>query len=176
MAGEPKDAVVRGVPSRRWVLAINGLAASPLLSMRTRLRIYRRFGLDIEDATVFPRCYFHTNLVRVGAGALVNYGCHIENVAPVEIGSRTALGQFVKIITSTHEVGQHDTRAGTWGVLPVKIGQGCWIGASAVLLPGVTVGDGVVIAAGAVVRADCEPDGLYAGVPARRVAELDEPA
>ena len=153
------------------------MAASPLVSAKTRARIYRRYGLEIEDAVVvFPRCYFHTSNVRVGDGALVNYGCHIENVARVEIGERTALGQFVKIITSTHEVGPHRARAGEWGVRPVTIGDGCWIGASAVLLPGVTVGDGCVIAAGAVVRADCEPDGLYAGVPARRIAELDEPA
>lgn len=56
--------------------------------------------------------------------------------------------------------------------MPIKIGGGCWIGARAVILPGVTVGNGCIIGAGAVVAKDCEPDGMYAGVPAKRVRDL----
>jgi maltose O-acetyltransferase len=138
-----------------------------------RLRAYRRCGLDVaESAAVYPGCYFHTADVRIGAGALLNHGCHVENVARVEIGDRTAFGMFVKVITSTHEIGSHEARAGSWRTAPVTIGAGCWIGAAAIVLPGVTIADGCVIGAGAVVREDCEPDGLYAGVPARRVADL----
>jgi maltose O-acetyltransferase len=169
----PEERRALSVLSRRWGFAVNSVAASALLSPAARARIYRRRGLDVADATVFPRCYFHTADVRIGPGALVNYGCHVENVARVEIGARTALGMFVRILTSTHAVGGHEARAGAWSVHPVTIGAGCWIGASAVILPGVTVGDGCVVAAGAVVRDDCAPDGLYAGVPARRVADLD---
>lgn len=55
---------------------------------------------------------------------------------------------------------------------PITVGDGCWIGARAVILPGVTIGDGCVIAAGAVVSKDCAPNGMYAGVPARRIREL----
>jgi maltose O-acetyltransferase len=51
----------------------------------------------------------------------------------------------------------------------VRIGDRCWIGARATILPGVSIGDGTVVAAGAVVTKDCEPDALYAGVPARRL-------
>jgi maltose O-acetyltransferase len=163
----------RSVLSRRWAFAVNSLAASPLLSPAARARIYRRRGLEVDDATIFPRCYFHSGNVRIGASALVNHGCHVENVARVEIGDRTALGMFVRILTSTHEVGDHEARAGAWNVHPVSIGAGCWIGAGTTVLPGVTIGDGCVVAAGAVVRDDCDPDGLYAGVPARRVADLE---
>lgn len=172
-ATSPGERRARSVLSRRWGFAVNTLAASPLLSPTVRARIYRRRGLEIDDATVFPRCYFHTADVCIGAGALVNYGCHVENVARVEIGARTALGMFVRILTSTHAAGAHEARAGAWSVHAVKIGAGCWIGASAVILPGVTIADGCVVAAGAVVRDDCEADGLYAGVPARRVADLE---
>ena len=52
------------------------------------------------------------------------------------------------------------------------IGDGCWIGARALLLPGTTVGSGSVVAAGAVVRGACEPNSLYAGVPAARIRAL----
>lgn len=58
-------------------------------------------------------------------------------------------------------------------MMTTTVGDGCWIGANATILPGVTVAPGCVIAAGAVVTKDTEPDGLYAGVPARRVRDLD---
>ncbi len=54
----------------------------------------------------------------------------------------------------------------------MHIGEGAWVGAGAMLLPGVTIGPGCVIAAGAVVSSDCEPDGLYGGVPAERIRYL----
>jgi maltose O-acetyltransferase len=51
----------------------------------------------------------------------------------------------------------------------VRIGDRCWIGARATILPGVSIGDGTVVAAGAVVTKDCEPGAVYGGVPARRL-------
>ena len=167
------EARAQSVESRRWALAVNTIAASPLLSPAARARIYRRCGLELDRATVYPRCYFHTANVRLGSEAILNHGCHIENVARVEIGARTGLGIFSRVLTSTHALGDHDARLGEWSVEPVTIGSGCWIGAGVLVLAGVTIGDGCVVAAGAVVRDDCEPDGLYAGVPARRVGDVE---
>jgi len=76
------------------------------------------------------------------------------------------------VITSTHRLGDARRRAGEWEARPVRIEDGCWIGAGAILLPGVAVGEGCVVAAGAVVRESCEPNGLYGGVPARRLEDL----
>jgi maltose O-acetyltransferase len=160
------------VGSRAWSLYVNGIAASPLIDPPRRARIYRRFGIALGRARVFPGCYIHSANLRIGDGALVNHGAHIENIARIEIGARTAMGQQTMLLTSSHEIGPHDDRAGEWGVRPVTIGAGCWIGARSVVLPGVTIADGCVIAAGSVVRADCEPDGLYAGVPAKRIRDL----
>jgi len=160
------------VMSRSWAFRVNTVAASPLVSLATRQRLYRRFGLDIETDQVYPRCYFHSADLHVGPGALLNHGVHIENVARVEIGARTALGIFTTIITSDHEIGPPEERCGQWTRRPVTIGSGCWIGARALLMPGSTVGDGSIVAAGAVVRGTLEPNGLYAGVPARLVREL----
>jgi acetyltransferase-like isoleucine patch superfamily enzyme len=76
------------------------------------------------------------------------------------------------VLTSTHEPGDHENRRGRYTTAPVTIGAGSWIGARATIMPGVTIGEGVTVGAGSVVTRDCEPDGLYAGVPATRVKEL----
>ncbi|WP_372495087.1 acyltransferase [Nocardioides pinisoli] len=52
--------------------------------------------------------------------------------------------------------------------------NGAWIGAAVTVLPGVTIGPGCVVAAGSVVTADCQANGLYAGVPARRIRDLPD--
>ncbi|WP_247602466.1 DapH/DapD/GlmU-related protein [Gordonia rubripertincta] len=63
-------------------------------------------------------------------------------------------------------------RAAGEGRRPIVVGDYCWIGAGAIILPGVVVGEGCIISAGAVVIRDCEPNGLYAGVPAIRKRDL----
>ncbi|MFP7761491.1 acyltransferase [Marisediminicola sp. LYQ85] len=66
-------------------------------------------------------------------------------------------------------------RAGNGEVLrlPVTIGDGAWVGARAIILPGVTIGSGCVIAAGSIVRADCAPNTMWAGIPAALKRRLD---
>lgn len=109
--------------------------------------------------------------VIVGDGSWVNAGAFIED--GTRIGERVAIGPSVTICTVTHEIGPESGRAGQPVNKPVVIGDGCWLGASVTVLPGVTIGRGCVIAAGAVVREDCAPNGLYVGVPARRARDLD---
>lgn len=58
--------------------------------------------------------------------------------------------------------------------LPIAVGDGVWIGARSVILPGATIGDGAVIAAGAVVTGNVEPNALYGGVPAKRIKDLQD--
>ena len=158
--------------SRAWSFYVNVLGASPLLTGEGRMRLYRRAGIDTNTPSIGPACYFHSHAIRIAAGTLVNHGCHFENIAAVEIGTGCALGMRVMVITSTHRLGDARRRAGEWEARPVRIEDGCWIGAGAILLPGVAVGEGCVVAAGAVVHESCEPDGLYGGVPARRLEDL----
>jgi len=132
----------------------------------------RTAGLEIDTEKIGPRCWFHTYAMTVGHDTRINNGCWFENHAPIAIGSEVALGYQVLVLTSTHEPGPPERRHGEWRTAPVTIGDGCWIGARATILPGVTIGGGAVIAAGAVVAEDCEPDALYAGVPARHIRDL----
>lgn len=107
-----------------------------------------------------------TNL-SVGAKTFINYGCFFDLAAPTVIGERCDIGYQVMFITSTHANGDHDRRAGDVVAKEIRVGSGVWIGARATILPGVSIGNGCVIGAGALVLTDCEEDTTYVGVPAR---------
>lgn len=113
--------------------------------------------------------------LTVGHAVYMNQGVFIEAIAPVVIGAGCALGMDVLIITSHHAL----DAAGSWTPeaegRPVTLGERVWVGARAVILPGATVESDVVIAAGAVVRGHCRSHGVYGGVPARRIRDLDAP-
>jgi maltose O-acetyltransferase len=147
-----------------------------LVSTGMRNRLLRAAGIDLaEDVRVLPGSHFGgmDGRIRLGAGVMVNRGCMIQAVADVTVGARVFIGPGVKVIASTHRIGPREHRAGEWIGKPIQIGEGSWIGAGAMILPGVTIGEGCIVAAGAVVTDDCEADGLYAGIPARRVRDLD---
>lgn len=158
---------------RPWELIVNGIAASSMLLPRTRRRLYRSAGMKIETFGVRPGCIFHTSKISIAADTLVGARCHFENREPISIGKRCSLAPEVMIATSSHEIGPREQRAGAHDGRPVVIGDGCWLGMRVTVLPGVTIGSGCIVAAGAVVIEDCERDGLYAGVPARRVRDLE---
>jgi maltose O-acetyltransferase len=152
---------------------MNTLLASVLVPDKVRAPLLRVCGIRIGDAaSILPLCVMTDTNITIGPGALVNFKCFFENSAAITIGARAYLAMEVTLCTSSHRIGTADQRAGDLYVAPIAIGDGCWLGARVMVLPGVTIGDGCLIAAGAVVTVDCEPNGLYAGVPARRVRDL----
>jgi maltose O-acetyltransferase len=165
----PKHPDVR---SRKWAWYANVLAASQLVREPDRARIYRRLGMQLHSDWIKPRCFFQSSRFTLGAGSSLNYGCFVENVAPVEIGEDTGVAFQVRIITSSHEPGEPPQTWGRWFAAPVRIGSGCTIGVGSTTLPGVTIGDSCIVAPGAMVIRDCDPFGMYAGVPARRIKEV----
>jgi maltose O-acetyltransferase len=142
-------------------------ARSRLLPRTGRWALLRLAGLDVGTRAIAPGCTFTGPGVRIARGSFINTGCLFDSSAAIEIETRCALGPRVSLLTSTHELGGPDQRAGALRCAPIRIGAGSWIGACATILPGVTVGEGCVIAAGAVVVRDCEPGLTYAGVPAK---------
>mgnify|MGYP001097142056 CR=1 FL=1 len=112
--------------------------------------------------------------IRIGRDSLIGEFCLIRGPGGVTIGDRTYLSPAVHIYSSNHGfenpdvcfVDQEITARG------VRIEDECWIGATVVILDGVTIGKGSVVAAGAVVTEDVPPHSLAAGVPARVIREL----
>lgn len=105
--------------------------------------------------------------IRIGARFYANHHCVILDAAPVQIGDDVMFGPAVQIYTVTHPLDASERARGLEQARPVSIGDKVWVGGGAIILPGVTLGEGAVIAAGAVVTRDVAPFTLVAGQPAR---------
>jgi len=151
------------------------MTASPWLPWQLRWRLLRLRGADIRSsAIIHGNVIIKSNRLTIGSRVFINSGVILDNGAGVIIEDDVAIGPGAKIITSTHVIGASTRRASDVTGGRVVIERGAWIGAAAIILPGVTIARGSVIGAGALVTKDTEPDGLYVGSPARRVRDLAE--
>lgn len=108
--------------------------------------------------------------IYVEENVFMNFNCVVLDVMPVRIGAGTMFGPNVQIYTATHPVDAVERAKGPEYAKPITIGRDCWIGGSAVLSPGVTIGDRVIVGAGAVVTKDVPDDAIVVGNPARPLA------
>lgn len=113
----------------------------------------------------------HGLSIRVGRNVFVNHGCTLNDIGGIEIGDDVMLGPNVSLLTSGHPL-DPATRRRAITAAPIRLGNNVWIGASAIVLQGVTIGDDSVVAAGAVVTRDVPAGVLVAGVPARVVRSI----
>ena len=100
----------------------------------------------------------------------VSGGCYIQATNGIRIGANTIFAPGVKLISANHDPESLDCGA---PAAPIVIGSRCWIGANAVVLPGVALGDGVIVGAGAVVTRSFPPGAVVGGVPARLLRQRD---
>jgi len=128
-----------------------------------------------ERVVVRPplRCDYGT-YIAIGAGTFVNYDCVLLDVAPIRIGNDCQLAPRVQLLTATHPIDPEPRRAGWESGAPITIADNVWLGAGAIVLPGVTIGVDTVVAAGAVVSRDLPAGVVAAGVPARVLREIGE--
>lgn len=128
------------------------------------------------DAVIRPP--FHVDYgchIHCGAGVFLNFGCVVLDVCEVHIGDRTQIGPYVQILTADHPRDAGGRASGLENGKPIAIGADVWIGGGAILLPGITVGDGAVIGAGAVVTRDVTPHTTVGGNPARQIGPARQP-
>jgi acetyltransferase-like isoleucine patch superfamily enzyme len=134
---------------------------------------YRKFSLG--DYSVVESFSCINNAVGdVVIGDHTRVGLHNTVIGPVTIGSHVNLAQGITITALNHDFGDKSQRIDDQGVStdPVIVGDDIWIGANAVILPGVNIGHHSVVAAGAVVTKDVPPHSLVAGVPAKIIKEI----
>jgi acetyltransferase-like isoleucine patch superfamily enzyme len=135
----------------------------------------RRLASFGEGAWIHRRCslqHFPEN-TSIGRNATIGDGSRLWGSADAKlvIEDEVLLGPNVLIVTSDHGTGGagEPVRYQPSRCADVRLGHGCWIGANAVILPGVTIGAGAIVAAGAIVNKDVAPNAIVAGVPAKQI-------
>jgi maltose O-acetyltransferase len=118
-------------------------------------------------------CDYGYNML-VGERVFFNFNCIVLDVAPVTIGSRTMFGPNVQVYTASHPLNHIERSAGLEYAKPIVIGEDVWVGGSAVICPGVTIGDRSVIGAGSVVTKDIPADVFAAGNPCKVIRPLEQ--
>lgn len=161
---------------KRWLKAfIYEVVLNDINNIITSWRV-RRFllrhlgGMKIGNHTfIVRRSYImEPRRITIGDYTHINRGCLIDGRGGIEIGNNVSVSYNVSVITGSHDV---DSPTFFETDKPVRIGDNVWIGINATILPGVNIGKGAVIAAGAVVTKDVAPYAVVGGVPAKFIRE-----
>ena len=119
-----------------------------------------------ETFSLFPPFYTDCGKnLKIGKYVFINSGCRFQDQGGITIGDGTLIGHNVVMATINH--GLAPESRGDNIPAPIVLGRNVWVGANATILPGVTIGDNAVIAAGSVVTKDVPANVVVAGVPAR---------
>ncbi len=133
-------------------------------------------------AEIGEGCYieppFHANWggyhCHFGKNVYANFNLTIVDDTHVYVGDYTMFGPNVTIATAGHPILPELRQKGYQYNMPVHIGKNCWIGAGALIMPGITIGDNVVVGAGSVVTKDLPSDVVAVGNPCRVLREVNE--
>lgn len=189
MAGECYDChdpffIAGKAKASEWCKKYNAI---PYNEGRERRRMLKEmFGAIGENVSVGDNfvCGFGTNIF-VGSNVSINMNCTFIDCNRITIGSNVLIAPCVHLTTATHPVELADRLVPNHDVgddgyfcrtyaLPITIGNGCWIGANVVILPGVTIGDGTVIGAGSVVTKDIPANVVAAGNPCKVIRHINK--
>ncbi len=171
---DAKDA--RLVRMRHKARALLGRINASLQDVRagTRLKMCQKlFGKTGPGLWLQPPFYCDYGVnIEVGKNFYCNFNCVILDVAKVKFGSNVMLGPGVQIYTAGHPLDAARRRQGREFGKAITIGDDVWIGGHAVLCPGVTIGSGSVVAAGAVVTKDVRGGVVVGGNPAKGIKKI----
>ncbi len=149
----------------------NNLAPSATVARIALLqRLFCSIGKRVTILSPFW-CDYGYN-IRIGENFFANHGCVILDCAPVTFGDNVFVGPQCGFYTAAHPLDAERRNRGLEWAKPITVGHNVWIGGGVHVLPGVTIGDNAVIAAGAAVTRDVPPSTLVAGVPAKRIKHL----
>ena len=129
-------------------------------------------GREIDSSfTMFPPFYTDCGMnTFIGKNVFINSGCHFQDQGGVYIGDGTLIGSQVVIATINHDIDPVHRCDNL--LASVHIGKNVWIGSHSTILPGVSIGDNAVVAAGAVVTKNVEANTIVGGVPAKVLKKI----
>lgn len=165
-----------GLLNRMKTRVLRGFLNTTLLN-RNSNRWYKALGVVGNNYRISSKITIvgsYANL-ELGQNAEINTGCFLLSKDKIKIGENSTLAYQATILTSANPNGPHNKLALLYPkvTMPVIIGHNTWIGASAIILPGVTIGNYCVVAAGSVVNKDVPDYTVVGGVPAKPIKKLD---
>jgi acetyltransferase-like isoleucine patch superfamily enzyme len=168
---DPHYGEIFKIASRTMQLSAELNASADIDHIRQLLSEIAGTQIDTSTTVLAP---FHINLgifTRIGKNVFINHDCTFLDIGGITIEDDVLIGPKVSLITESHPLSPVERRALI--VKPIVIKRNVWIGAGATILPGVTVGENAVVAAGAVVNKDVPANTAVAGVPAKVIKTLD---
>lgn len=155
----------------RLTAEINGSYHTP---EELRVLFARLTGQPVDESfSLFPPFYTDCGKnIHIGKHVFINMGCKFQDQGGIFIGDGVLIGHNVVLATLNHAM-QPERRSDMLPA-PIHIGKRVWIGSNATVLPGVTIGDGAVVAAGAVVTRDVPANMVVGGVPAKVIRHIHE--
>lgn len=137
-----------------------------------RERLSEITGQQIDESTtIFTP--FHTNFgrhIQIGKNVFINHACTFLDLGGIFIEDDVLIGPKVSIITENHPVNPKERK--NLELKPVIVRRNSWIGANATILPGVTIGENSIVAAGAVVNKDVPANTIVGGIPAKIIKKV----
>lgn len=125
----------------------------------------------VQDVTVFTPLYINYGKhISIGKNVFINFDCTLLALGGITIEDDVLIGPKVSLITESHPL-DPEQRKGLIGK-PIHIKKNAWIGANATILPGVTIGENAVVAAGAVVSKDVPDNTIVGGIPAKFIKNV----
>ena len=161
-----------------WDVVFRAQRLSPALNNSTTIEEVRERLSEIieskidKSTTVFVP--FYTNFgkhIKLGKNIFINHACTFLDLGGIRIEDDVQIGPKVNLITENHPV--DPSKRKHLDLKPILIKRNAWIGAGATILPGVTVGENSVVAAGAVVNRDVPANTIVGGVPAKILRTID---
>lgn len=142
---------------------------------KARKPIYQQLFGQVSSAYIEPSffCDYGSNIF-LGEKFYANHNCVILDCAEVRIGDRVMFGPNVQIYATTHPLDPVERASGKEFCAAVTIGDDCWIGGSAIILAGVTIGKGSVIGAGSLVNKDIPEGVVAAGNPCKVIKTINQ--
>ena len=154
----------------RITAELNGLVTDDLNKIR---EVFSRLIGKKVDETFFLIPPFYTDFgenINIGKNVFVNHACTFMDRGGITLEDEILIGPKVNLITTNHPVNPSERRATISH--PIVIKKRAWIGAAATIMPGVTIGENSIVAAGAVVTRDVPANTIVGGVPAKLIRAI----
>lgn len=161
-----------------WKIVFRTIQLSAALNSATdvdqiRERLSEIVGSQIDTSTTIfiP---FYTNFgqhIRIGKNVFINHACSFLDMGGITIEDDVLIGPRVNLVTENHPV--DPAKRKQLDLKSILIKRNAWIGAGVTILPGVTVGENAIVAAGAVVNKDVPANTIVGGVPAKFIRTMD---